>query len=132
MVQCLLTCYLIFNLLHSLSVSEVLNFVVLDIDEMGQTQLNEVSAHLILADELGELLMQRDGALLSERLLPIVLHDLEARLKDIRPVNSFHVFLERVLIANLINHLPVLCGIVRVRILLTRLRRLVIVDAVGI
>ena len=99
---------------------------------MGQTQLNEVSAHLILADKLGELLMQRDGALLSERLLPIVLHDLEARLKDIRPVNSFHVFLERVLIANLIDHLPVLCGIVRVRILLTRLRRLVIVDAVGI
>ena len=54
---------------------------------MSQTQLNEVPAHLILTDELGELLVQRDGALLSERLLPVIHHDLEARLKDIRPVH---------------------------------------------
>ena len=54
---------------------------------MGHTQLDEFPARLILGNELGELLVKCDGALLSERLLPIILHDRETWLKGIRPVH---------------------------------------------
>ena len=88
--------------------SEILNFVVLDVNEMGQTHLNEIPAHLVISDELGELLVQRDCALCRERLLSKVLHNLETRLKDLLPVNLHHVLLERLFVSDLFNHLPVL------------------------
>ena len=72
---------------YSLCASEVLNFIVLDIDKMGHTQLNEFSARLILGDKFGEFLVQCDGALLSECLLSMILYNHETWLKNIRPVH---------------------------------------------
>ena len=55
---------------------------------MSQTHLNEIAAHLVVRNKLGELLVQRGFAFGCEGLLSIVLHDFEAGLEDLLPVNS--------------------------------------------
>lgn len=61
---------------------------------MGQTHLNEVLSHLLCVDDLGELLMECDDTIGRENVLSIVLHDFEARLKDVFSVDLYHVGLE--------------------------------------
>ena len=77
-----------------MSDSEILNFVVLDVNEMSQTHLDEVFAHLLCFNELGELLMQCEAALGREDPTAMVNHDFEATLKDPRSINLLHVSIE--------------------------------------
>ena len=90
--------------------SEITDFVITDGDQVRQTELYEIFAHLLILYHRWKFLVQGNRSLDCERLLAIILHDFKSRLKH-GPVDLLTIDLERLLILHIIQYLPSLLRI---------------------
>ena len=90
--------------------SEIFDFVITDGDQVHQTELYEIFAHLLILYHRCKFLVQSNTTLEGERMLAIFLDDFKSRLKHC-PVDLLTVTLERCLILHIIQYLPSLLRI---------------------
>lgn len=70
---------------------------------MRHAKFYEVTAHLLVLQQYGELLVQPFLVVVRESVMPVPLDDLEARLEDFSAEHLRHVGLERFLVALLLS-----------------------------